>query len=399
MPTYRYKAYDRSGSAVAGDIEAAGAKAAAESLKDTGLFPIEVSGAMAARRWRVTRGITAGTLALATRQLAVLLKTGTNLTEALSVLGENLTDERLEFVIAKVKASVLEGATLARALEAHPSVFSPFYIGLVNSGEATGALDQVLERLADYLETRARIVRDLKTALIYPALMSVVGAGVLGFLFIFVIPKITRIFEDTESALPLATLVLIGITDLVRYFWPVIIAAGFLGYYLFRRYRHNPRVRERFDTLILKLPWFKGLAVNFYISNLSRTLGSLLSGGVHLLRALEITKQAVNNSVFTGIIDNAIKDCTEGASLSAALKKHPEIPPMTVHMISVGERGGNMDEMLLKTADVYEEEFTAGLTRAVTLMEPLLILAMGVVVGFIVLSILLPIFELNQIVR
>jgi general secretion pathway protein F len=398
MPTYRYRAYDRTGSAVAGDIEAAGAKAAAEQLKDTGLFPIDVTSSEPAGRW-LFKGFPAGVLALATRQLAVLLKTGTNLTEALGVLADNLTDERLKSIILKVKASVLEGSTLARALEAHPAVFSPFYRGLVNSGEATGALDQVLARLADYLETRARIVRDLKTALIYPVLMSFVGAGVLAFLFIFVIPKITRIFEDTESTLPLITLLLIGITNMVRYYWPLIIAAGVGGWFLFRRYRHNPGVRERLDRLILRLPLVKTLAVNFYISNLTRTLGSLLSGGVHLLRALEITRQAVNNTVFNRIIDGAIKDCTEGAPLSTALKRHAEIPSMTVHMISVGERGGNVDEMLLKTADVYEEEFTAGLTRAVTLMEPLLILAMGVVVGFIVLAILLPIFELNQIVR
>jgi general secretion pathway protein F len=398
MPTYRYRAYDRSGSAVAGDIEAAGEKAAVESLKKTGLFPIDVTSSAPAGR-RLFKGISAATLALATRQLAVLLKTGTNLTEALGVLADNLADERLKAIILTVKASVLEGATLARALEAHPEVFSPFYRGLVSSGEATGALDKVLTRLADHLETRARIVRDLKTALIYPALMSLVGAGVLAFLFIFVIPKITRIFADTDSTLPLVTIILIGITDAVRYYWPLIIAAGVFGWLLFRRYRAAPWVSERLDALPLRLPLVRTLAVNFYISNLTRTLGSLLSGGVHLLRALEITGQAVNNSVFTRIINDAIKDCTEGAPLSTALKKHAEIPPMTVHMISVGERGGNVDEMLLKTADVYEEEFTAGLTRAVTLMEPLLILAMGVVVGFIVLAILLPIFELNQIIR
>jgi general secretion pathway protein F len=398
MPTYRYRAYDKSGETVAGDIEAIGARDAAERLKDTGLFPIEVSGSEPAGR-TVFGGVGTQAVALATRQLSVLLKAGTNLTEALGVLADNLSDQRLKFIILKVKDSVLEGSTLAMALEAHPEVFSPFYRGLVSSGEATGSLDHVLARLADYLETRTRILRDLRTALIYPVLMCFVGAGVLAFLFIFVIPKITRIFEDTESTLPWVTVLLIGMTNIVRHYWPVIIVAAALGWFLFRRYRHNPRVKQTLDQLILRLPWLKTISTNFYVSNLTRTLGSLLSGGVHLLRALEITRQAVNNTVFNRIIDSAIKDCTEGAPLSSAFKKHREIPPIAVHMISVGERGGNMDEMLLKTADIYEEEFTAGLKRAVSLMEPLLILAMGVVVGFIVLAILLPIFELNQIVR
>ncbi|MBI1911415.1 MAG: type II secretion system inner membrane protein GspF [Deltaproteobacteria bacterium] len=401
MPTFRYKAYDSIGKTIAGSLEASGLKDAAQQIKNTGLFPAEIKETEGAKgkQFGLKKGITAQMLALTTRQLATLLSTGTNLSEALTVLCENTSNEKLKAVLQKVRETVVEGSSFARALEAHPTVFSPFYRGLVTAGEASGSLDKVLPRLADYLEARAKILNDVKAALTYPILMSLVGIGVLSFLFIFVIPKITRMFEETQNALPLITQVLIWFTDMMRSYWPVFIILTAAGVWLGFRYIKTEKGKSLKDKWLLKIPWFGSLVLDFYISNFARTLGSLLKGGVQVLKALEITKDVLNNSVFDAILDNACNDCTGGSSLSTSLKKHKTIPAIVVHMISVGEKGGNLDEMLLKTADVYENQFETGVKKTLNLLEPLMILAMGLVVGFIVLSILLPIFQLNQIIR
>lgn len=399
MPTFRYKAYDSGGKLTVGDIDASGVKDAAEKLRRAGLHPSDVSEAGLARGIFGRRSVPAARLSLTTRQLATLLSSGTTLSEALAVLVENSADARMKSVLLGVKEKVSEGVPLSRALEAHPEIFSTLYRGLVASGESSGSLDVVLTRLADYLEARARIMGEVKAALTYPALMTIVGAGVLTFLFIFVIPKITRMFEEAQSALPLATVVLIAISNLLRTFWPLLIVIAVALVWAFKRYRNTRPVKAVLGSFVLRAPVVGPLATSFYVSLMARTLGSLLRDGVHLLRAIEITREAVGNSVFDGILDRARDECMEGASLSSSLKKHGAIPPIVVHMINVGERSGNLDKMLIKTGESYDLEFQAGVKRTLNLLEPLLILAMGLIVGFIVLAILLPIFNLNQIIR
>jgi len=399
MPTFRYKAYDNGGKLTSGDIDASGVRDAAEKLRSAGLHPSDVSVASSARGLFGGRPVSVGQLSLTTRQLSTLLSSGTTLSEALSVLVENSASPRFKSVLLDVKEKVAEGVSLSRALEAHPEVFSTLYRGLVASGESSGSLDAVLTRLADYLEARARIGSEVKAALTYPALMTVVGAGVLSFLFIFVIPKITRMFEEAQSALPIATVVLIAISNLLRTFWPLLIVLAAALAWGFKRYRDTRPVKRALGALVLTSPVIGPLATSFYVSNMTRTLGSLLRDGVHLLRAIEITREVVDNSVFDGILAAARGECMEGASLSSSLKKHKAIPPIVVHMVSVGEKSGNLDQMLLKTGESYDLEFQAGVKRTLNLLEPLLILAMGLIVGFIVLAILLPIFNLNQIIR
>lgn len=399
MPTFRYKAYDSGGKATTGDIDAAGLKDAAAKLKSTGLYPASLEETGAREGLLGPRGVPPQLLALTTRQFSTLLSSGTSLSEALRVLVENSSNAKLKSVLLSIKESVIGGSSLARSLEAHPEVFSTFYRGLVASGEASGSLDRVLIRLADYLETRARITSEVKAALTYPALMTLVGAGVLSFLFIFVIPKISRMFEEAHSSLPLITVVIIAISNLLRTLWPLFIVLAAAGVWLFKRYRSHAKVRAFTDRVIFRVPWFGGLATNFYVSNMARTLGILLKDGVQLLRAIDITREVLDNRVFDSVLETARKECTEGAALSASLKKQNAVPPIAVHMISVGEKGGNLDDMLLKTADSYDIEFQAGVKRTLNLMEPLLILVMGLIVGLIVLAILLPIFELNQIIH
>lgn len=400
MPTFCYKAYNKGGGQVAGTIEATGPKEAAQALKNTGLYPTEVreSGKEAGGSIFGNR-ISPGALAAASRQLATLISAGTSISEALQVLADNTENPRLRSIFLETRESVLGGSSLSKALEKHPEVFPPLFRGLVQAAEASGSLDQVLPRLADYLEKRARIRSEVRSALTYPALMTIVGASVLAFLFIFVIPKITRIFEDTGARLPYITLILLWITSMVRSWWPLILGASGGAFWFLRRRARSGRGREIKDSLLLKLPWFGSIAVSFHMANFTRTLGTLLRGGVQMLKALEICRDALDNTVFDRILEGAIKDCTEGSSLSASLRKHPVVPPLVAHMISVGEKSGNLDEMLLKTADAYEAGFEDGVKRSMSLLEPVLILAMGLIVGFIVLAMLLPIFELNQTIR
>ncbi len=397
MPTFRYKAYNTGGKSVEGSIEASGLKEAAQLIKNTGLFPAEVFEHSGNRG--LFRGVKAKDLALFTRQLATLISSGTALSEALSVLGDNTDNAAVKSVLLKIREGVAQGSSFARALEAHPKVFSPFYRGLVSAGEAGGSLDKVLPRLADYMEARVKIISEFRTALTYPILMTFVGAGILSFLFAFVIPKITRMFEETQSSLPLITKILLTVSAFFRDYSPALAAVLFVTAWAARRYLRTPKGKEKKDRLVIRIPLAGRLLSSFCIASLSRTLGSLLKGGVQMLKALEITKEVVNNAVFSGVLDSAVKDCAGGAPLSSSLKRHKAIPPIMAHMVSVGERSGNLDEMLIKAAEAYELEFEAGVKRALSLLEPLLVLAMGLAVGFIVLAILLPIFQLNQIIR
>lgn len=399
MPTFRYKAYDSSGKATGGDIDASGVKEAVQKLRSTGLYPAEIAVSRVKEGLLGSRRVPPGLVSLSTRQLSTLLSSGTTLSEALGVLVENTANARLKSILLDVSELVAGGSSLSKALEGHPEVFSTFYRGLVAAGEASGSLDKVLTRLADYLEARSKIINEVKAALTYPVLMTVVGAVVLSFLFIFVIPRISRMFEETQSALPLITVVILAVSRAMRDFWFVFAALITASVWLLKRYGRSTPVKAFTDRLTLRLPWFGHLATAFYVSNMARTLGSLLKDGVQLLKALDITRDALDNTVFEEVLASARKDCSEGAALSASLKKHGAVPPIAVHMISVGEKSGNLDEMLLKTADSYALEFQTGVKRSLNLLEPLLILAMGLVVGLIVLAILLPIFELNRIIR
>lgn len=400
MPTFSYKAYNKGGGQVAGSIEAAGPREAAQALKTTGLYPTEVKEAGKDAGGSIFGSrVSPAALAAASRQLATLISSGTSISEALQVLADNTDNLKLRSVLIETRENVLGGSSLSKALEKNPEVFPPLFRGLVQAAEASGSLDQVLPRLADYLEKRARIRSEVRAALTYPALMTVVGASVLAFLFIFVIPKISRIFEETGARLPYITLVLLWITGLVRSYWPVIFGVAGGAVWFLKKRSKSGRGRELKDSLLLKLPWFGQIVLSFHMANLTRTLGTLLKGGVQMLKALEICRDALDNIVFSRILEGAIKDCTEGSSLSTSLKKHPVIPPLVSHMISVGERSGNLDEMLLKTAESYDAGFEDGVKRSLSLLEPVLILAMGLVVGFIVLAMLLPIFELNQTIR
>lgn len=400
MPIFQYRAYDSLGKEVIGSIEAVSVREAAERVRKEGLFPRDLRAqGLQGRRLTRLRPVSLNDLASTTRQLSSLLGSGTTLFDALTLLVNEEENVSLKSALIAVKEGVSAGNSLSNALEAHPDIFPEMYVRAVEAGEAGGALEGALLRLSEYLDAKARVYGKVRTALIYPALMVIVGAGVLFFLFLFVVPKITAIFEDTKSTLPLVTRALVAMVNVVTGYWPVLVLAGaglsFAGW----RAVKTPRGRGAAQRFLLKAPFLGKLFYRFYMANFARTLGSLLGSGVPIINALDMTRRVLHHSVFDEALTRTVREVTEGATLSASMRKTGAFPGILAHIVATGERSGELDKLLLKSADNYEREFEASVERSLSLIEPAIVLVMGVVVGFIVLAILLPIFELNQVIR
>lgn len=397
MPIFQYRAYDASGKEATGEIDAPGPKDAAEKLRQGGLFASEISTKQAGGGLFAKR-VSAAALASLLRQLSALLNAGTPLFEALSIVAAEAESPVLANALIDVRQKVGEGSTLATALSAHQKVFPEFLVRVVEAGEESGTLEEALLRVAEYLDSKARFREKIGAALVYPAVMVAVGAIVLFFLFAFVLPKITEVFEDTRRALPLVTRALFFIVEMVSAYWPAIImAVGLLAYALKRALRTEKGL-EAWERALLRLPFAGPAYRRFQAASFAATLGHLLSTGLPIMKALDLTSKVVSPLIYKRAIDKARHGLAEGASLATSLKASNLFPAMLIQMASTGERTGELGGLLVKAASFYEREFDSSIARAMALLEPGLILAMGAIVGFIVLAILLPIFELNQVV-
>ncbi len=391
MPIFQYKGYRNDGSEASGAIEANSLKDAALRLKDTGLFPKDIKEALYKKRFGIIRRPDTSLLPPITRQLSTLLSSGVTLMEALSSISEE-NKGLYRNMLVDIKEKVSGGSSLSKALEGYGKIFPEFYINMVAAGEASGNLDKVLRRLADYLEAQDNLQSKVRISLIYPVFMICVGFIVLSFLFTFVIPKITKIFRDTQSALPFITLVLITLSDIFRNYWWLIIGMLLGGFYGFKKLMEKKR--EYVDGIFLRVPG--NILQSLYYGRFTRTLGFLLEGGLPVLRALELAGKSVGNKVLELKIAEAGRRVAEGGRLSASLE---DFPPVLLQLISTGERSGKLTEVLKNSADSYEEEFSRRVQKALSLLEPSMILLMGFIVGFIVLAVLLPIFQLNQLIK
>ena len=391
MPIFQYKGYKTDGSFVSGTVEADGLHDAISNVKASGVYPKDVSEySQKKRRW-FFKGSDAALLPYITRQLSTLLAAGVPLIDALRSLSEEGKGDWKGLLIG-LRERVSAGSNLSRALEAHPAIFPDFYVNMVAAGEQSGKLDMVLSRVADFLEKQAIIRGKIQAAMTYPIFMAFVGVGVLSFLFTFVVPKIVKIFENTKSALPFITVILIFLSNIfVNYWWVIMILAIALFFGMrWLMEKHQPML----DGLKLKVPG--GLMQNLYFGRFSRTLGFLLEGGLPMIKALELAARSVGNSVLQEKIMSAAKKVIEGARLSSALEGFPSI---LLQLISTGEKSGTLGEMLNKAANSYEEEFERKVQKSLSLLEPVMILLMGLIVGFIVFAVLLPMFQLNQLVK
>jgi general secretion pathway protein F len=401
MPTFRYKAYASGGRENTGAIEAESPKEAMQLLRQQGLYATEVAPS-AGKLEKVSifrRGITLPERSLMTRRLATLVGASVPLYEAMTTLYEQESEGELKRVISRIRDRLAQGSNLASAMAAEPSVFSESYISMVAAGEAGGALEIILERLADFLEDQQAVQSRITTALAYPILMMVVGVGVMLFLLAFVIPKIIVIFEQSKAALPLITVLLIKTSNLVRSGWWALLILAATGVYAYRKLMKSEAFHLKRDRFFLRLPVAGNLLTTLVLSRFARVLGLLLTSGVPVIRATEITGDVVVNRVYRAFLHGVRERLAEGSGLSGALKSSSLFPPLLVHMIAVGEKGGELEQMLLKAGTAYEKEFDTAITRSMALLEPFLVLGMGLAVGIVVLAVLLPIFQLNQLVK
>ncbi len=409
MPVYAYRGFNAAGRAVGGIVDADSPKGARQKLRREGVFPTELveqerrsPATEASAGWQLSRyfeRIRPEELALLTRQLATLVAARIPVVEALSALVEQTENARTKRVLSQVREQVTEGASLADALKAHPRVFSDLYVNMVRAGEASGALDVVLLRLADYTESYAQLRNKVRSALTYPTLMAVTGTAILLFLLSYVVPKITKIFAENQATLPLMTRVLLAVSGFAQDYWWLVVGALIGAVVSIQMSRRTPAGQLRFDRAVLKIPYFGNLIRKVALARFCRTLATLLTSGINLLVALEIVKHVVNNTLLSQAIEEARNCIREGQSIAPPLKRSGLFPPMLVHMIAIGERSGQLETMLTKAADAYDNEVSTAVAAITSVLEPLMILFGGAVVLFIVLAILLPIFEMNQLVR
>jgi len=403
MAVFAYKGLDRAGKARRGIVDADSDRSARQKLKLEGIFPSSL-------KETTTRGasnpnekapkqkkVSTSQLAIATRQLATLVAAGMPLVDSLRALADQIDNTRFRSVISEVADRVNEGATLADAMKEFPRVFPRIFVNMVASGEATGGLDVVLERLADLLETQAALQRKVLSALAYPVLMLLLCSGVIVILLTFVVPEITKVFASQKAVLPLPTRIVIFVSQFLATYWWLFLLAGTGAIFLLRAYGKTANGRRNIDSAKLRLPLIGGLTLRICSSRFARNLGTLLASGVELLTALSIVKNIVGNVVLEKIVEDASEGVREGKSLASELKRGGRFPKLLVHMCGVGEQSGQLDSMLLRAATAFESEVNAVISSLTSILEPVLIVVLAGIVGCILASVMLPMLEMSQL--
>jgi general secretion pathway protein F len=409
MPVFAYRGLASDGRSVAGVIDADNPRGARGKLRDLGIFPTEVAADEGAasiqtrdfRRWMPTlrRKIPAAELSLLTRQLSSLLGAGVQLVDALGALGGQSSRPATKKTLSQVRESVREGSSLADALAAHPDVFSDLYVGMVRAGETAGALEGVLDRLAEYNERQSEFVSKVRGALTYPIIMMAVGGAIMGFLVTYVVPQVATIFDQQHVVLPLMTRVLIGLSNFLSTYWLLlliglvgIVAGIFAGL-------STKRGRRFYDTWLLRMPYIGPTIIRVICARFARTLATLLKSGVQLVPALTAVRRVVTNGLLSDAVEASRDSIRAGHGMGDTLSRSGLFPTLLVEMIKVGERSGELEQMLERVADNYEREVENSLGLMTTMLQPLMTLAMAAVILFMMMAVLLPIFQLNQLMQ
>ena len=407
MAVYEYRGLDGAGRIAKGIIDADSPRLARAKLRRSGIFPTEI---MTDRHTKksVAEGVSIGELftrvriqdiSIMTRQMATLVGAGLPIVEALNALIDQTENARLKKVITQVRESVNEGSSLADAMSRFPKVFSELYVNMINAGESSGALDIILKRLADFMENQVILKNKVLSTLSYPIILALVGIAILSFLLVYVVPKVVRIFDELQQALPIPTLVLISVTDFLRDYWWVLLVVIGGSMLALRQYVATENGHRNYDRMILKLPITGKLLRIIVTTRFARTLAILLNSGIPLLQSMDIARAVVDNAVISEAIESAKEGIREGESIAEPLRRSNIFPSMVTHMIAVGEKTGELEQMLFKVSEAYDNEVETIISRMTTLLGPFVILVLGGIVLFIVLAILLPMFEMNQIIR
>lgn len=408
MPVYEYTALDKSGKNIKGIIDADNPQAARQKLRSSDIFPIELKETFSQPRdlpsghisfSSLFHRVTPAEISSMTRQLATLLSAGIPLLSSLEALITQATNPLLKKILSEIKESVNQGNGLSFSLAKHPKYFSQIYINMVNAGEASGSLDLVLERLADFSENQEALKGRIRAAMAYPTIMLIIGVLALMLLVTFVVPKFVDVFNEMEATLPIPTLIVMGASKLLKSYWWAILILIIVLVYSLRQFKKTARGSRTWDKIKLNAPVFGIINIKMAMARFGRTLGSLTQSGVPLISSLQIVRNILNNSLFADVIDNAMEEIQAGKSLAVPLSRSKWVPPIVIQMIGVGEHSGELEKMLNKIADIYEREVESQVSMLTSMLEPVMILIMAVIVGFIAFSILLPILEMSQIVH
>jgi general secretion pathway protein F len=421
MPVYEFKGLDAKGKEVSGIVDADSSRTARAKLRKQGTFPTEVVEQRGGTPRKVggkdgnakdkakRKGlnveidfsksfqiITKADVATMTSQLSTLVGASIPMVEALSALLEQVEKPALKVVLADIKERVNEGASLAKALAAHPKIFDDLYVNMVAAGEQSGALDKVLDRLTEHTESMLALRSKVTTALIYPALMAVIGVGLLSVIMLVVVPKVRTLFDSFGEGLPLLTRILLDVSQFCMDWWWLISLVFSAAVWGWRRWLNTQNGRNTWDRWLLKIPVMGGILRTIAVSRFCRTLSTLLASGVPILTALHIVKKVVGNVVLTEAIEKAADSIREGQSVAVPLRQSGEFPPLVTHMIAIGERTGDLEPMLEKVATAYDAAVERALATFTSLLEPLLIVVMGGTIGVTALALLLPMMQMSK---
>ena len=407
MAVYAYKGVNARGKSVKGVRDADSAKALRTVLKRDGVLATEIlEQSEAARKasrdidfGRLFRRVSPMDVAVATRQLSVLIRSGVPLVEALSALIEQLDQPELKAAFTDTRNQVNEGTNFADALKAHPKIFLTLYVNMVAAGEASGTLEEVLARLAEFLDEQTRLQSKVRGALAYPTVMAIVVVLILFLMMSVVVPKVTSIFENFNQTLPWYTSVLIWVSNVFSNYWWLLGALIGGGVYWFRRWKATAEGRRKWDLFVLEMPLFGPLLIMVAVSRFARTLATLLASGVPVLTAMDITRNVLGNTELMRVVEEARASVSEGEGIAKPLRQAGRFPPIVTHMIAIGERTGQLEEMLVHVADAYDQQIEVRVGAMTSILEPLLIVVMGVVVGGIAFAILMPLLQLNEMIQ
>lgn len=406
MPVYNYQAINAEGKKINGSLDAETVRSARQSLRTRGIFATEINeandGTAEDRRdvlkYFKSSKVSLQDLAVSTRQLGTLVSAGLPLVSALSALSDQTGSPLLQRILIEVREKVEEGSSLSGALEQFPNAFPGLFVTMVAGGEASGTLDTVLENLAEYLESQVELRRKVRSALIYPVIMLVICSLVFIGLFVFVVPQIVDMFRKQKLSLPLPTEIMIAISDFIIGYWLFVVVVVIAMIYSVKHYFGTPQGRDRIDALLLRAPVFGPIYIKIATARVAKTLGTLLSSGVSVLAGLEIAKNIVTNVHLSRALESAHDGVREGKSLADEIRRSGYFPPILSHMIAVGERSGELEQMLVRAGEAHEKDVSATLENLTSLLEPLMLVAVGGVVFSIVISILLPLADLINII-
>jgi general secretion pathway protein F len=407
MPVYEYTALDIKGKNATGIVDAESASMARQKLRAIQKYPVSINEVadLSKQKTKQTPSVASvfyrvkqTDIAAMTRQLATLIAAGFPLVSAIDALIPQTASKVFKPILAQIKDAIVEGNSFAGALANYPGAFTSLYTNMVRAGESSGTLDIVLEQLADITEKQQALKTRIRSALAYPILMACVGILVLFLLITFIVPNITSIFEDMEQILPLPTIILIDVSDFFKNFWWGVLVVLIVIWLGFRSFIKTATGRQVMDKAKLKLPLFGPIFQKLAVARFARTLGSLLENSVTLLTSLEIVRNIAGNTQIAMAIEHAADEVSKGQGLGTSLAASAAFPQLSLQMIQVGEQSGELEKLLLKIATMYENEVESRVMSVTSLLEPVMILVMGIVLGFVVLSICLPIFEMNQLI-